>query len=306
MRQVLPPSAHMPPVKADETRQPSTFSPWIIAVGLIAGLLLGLAISWALGPLPESNTEPYQLRTQYRNLYMVAIALEYQQSGNLQRALNKLIALRPVQDPFQALADAACDLAKSGYLQSDSGIRALRLVTDFVSSQGRGGCAEQLLPPAAAGDGVAPEPSPAVDLPSTIALPTKTPPSRPLQPTATLRVVATALPRRQFVPRPASTFCDPDYPALIEVYVVDYLGRGIPGQRIRVRWGSNESIFVSGLKLDRGEAYADFQMDEGIGYAVDMPASSDALGAELKTASCFAPNGRESLKSYRVTFVDEG
>lgn len=284
-------------------RSPASFvSAWLIALGLIAGLLFGLALSWALGPPPESNTEPHQLRDGHRNHYLVAIALEYQYSGDLHEALAKLIALRPGQDPLQELADAACELARDDYLESDGGVRGLRAAVQLYRAQGRSGCADSLLPKEDASATAVVTPEQPADAPAPPPLPTKTPLSRPPQPTATLRVVATAVPRRQFVPLPARTFCDPDLPALMEVYTVDYLGRGIPGQRIRVRWSNGEDTFVSGLKPERGDGYADFQMEEGIGYIIDMPDASDALGAELSTGACFAPNGSQSLKSWRVTF----
>ena len=284
---------------------PSLLSAWLVAVGLIAGLLFGLAFSWALGPPSESNTEPHQLREDDRNHYMVAIALEFKYSGDLRAALQELIALRPGQDPFQELADVACALAMDGFLVSESGMRAVRALTDLYRLQGRSGCAEQLLPGEDTVASSEPAPGPLPDATAPPPLPTKTAQSRPPQPTATLRLVATAVPQRQFLPLPARTFCDLALPALIEVYVVDYLGRGIPGQTIRVRWGNTEDIFISGLKPERGDGYADFQMEAGVSYIIDMPGASVALGAELSTATCFAPNGRESLKSWRVTFRAE-
>ncbi len=292
------------PPLADQPAKPSAsfVSVWLIALGLIAGLLLGLALSWALGPPPERNTEPHQLRDEHRNHYLVAIALEYQHSGDLHAALRKLIALRPGQDPLQELADAACALAGEGYLNSESGLRGLQAAAQLYRAQGRSGCADVLLPDEDASATVEATEAPLADATAPPALPTKTPLSRPPQPTATLRVVATALPQRQFAPLPARTFCDPDLPALMEVYTVDYLGRGIPGQMLRVRWSNGENSFISGLKPERGDGYADFQMEEGIGYIIDMPGASAALGAELSTGACFAPNGSQSLKSWRVTF----
>ena len=294
------PPRHLP----DEQPASSRFSDFAIALGLVAGLLLGLAISWARGPLPESHTAPHQLREDARRHYMAAIALEYQYAGDLRAALEKLVATRPRIDPLQALADAACQLSQGDYLESESGRRALRAMTDLARSQGRSSCAEERLPAAAPILRDAPAPAESVKLPSATPPPTKTPP-RPVQPpTATLRVAATALPQRRFTPRPASSFCDLDNPAMIEVYVVDYLGRGLPGQRIRLRFGDEANILVSGLKVDRGDAYADFQMQAGLGYIIDMPGVADALGAELRATPCFTASGRESLKSYRVTFVE--
>ena len=106
----------------------------------------GLGISWALGPPAQRNTEPFQLNEEDRNHYMIAIALEYQHSGDLHRALDKLVTLRPLVDPLQALADAACDLASSDYSKSESGVKALRMAVRMYRAQGRSGCTEQLLP----------------------------------------------------------------------------------------------------------------------------------------------------------------
>ena len=297
------PQPQVPEADQSASAPASFVSAWLIALGLIAGLLFGLALSWALGPPPERNTQPHQLRADHLYHYLVAIALEYQFSGDTHTALRKLIALRPGQDPFQELADAACELSRGDYLRSESGESGLRAAVQLYRAQGRSGCADLILPQV---DDVvaaeAPHDPPANVTAPPLSLPTKTPLSRPPQPTATLRVVATAVPQRGFVPLPARTFCDPDRPALMEVYTVDYLGRGIPGQRIRVRWSDGEDTFISGLKPERGDGYADFQMDEGIGYIVDMPGASVALGAELSTGACFAPNGSQSLKSWRVTF----
>lgn len=304
----LPPPAWVrpqPPLPQSEPEKPlrPSFLPYgLFSLALVVGLVLGLGASWALGPLPERNTEPFQLGEGDRNHYMIAIALEYQHSGDLHRALEKLVALRPLGDPLQALADAACELASSDYINSASGAGALRMAARMYMAQGRSGCAESLLPaedlpdePAAASDPAAPPPSPTPP-------PTKTPSRRASIATATLRAVATSVPQRTFSPLPASTFCDSTDRALIEVKIVDYLGRGIPGQRIRVRWGDEENVFLSGLKPERGRGYGDFQMDEGISYAIDMPGASEALRADLVTGRCYTESGRESLKSFRVTF----
>ncbi len=281
-------------------RPPAYFSHWVFAFSLIAGIVLGLALTRLQGPMPQSNREPWQLGAPDRQHYMLAIALEYEARGDFVTALNKLIALRPAQDPLQALAEAACDLGSRGYLRDASNIRALRSAVRLYSGQGRAGCAEELLPIEATTSAPT-SPSPAAEKPT--ALPTKMPlPAR--QPENSARQIAPPPPApRHFEARPARSFCDPSRPALIEVYVVDYLGRGLPGQRVRVRWGEQEDIFISGLKAEQGDAYADFQMAEGIDYSIDTPAGGTGLGASLRTGSCYSENG-PSLKSYRITFVE--
>ena len=288
---------------AARKRAPGYFSYSVFAFCLVAGIALGLALTRIQGPLQRSNAEPWQLRAEDRQHYKIAIALEYAHTGDLPGALNKLIAMRPAQDPLGALAEAACALGSSGYLRSASGIKALRSAVTLYSSQGRAGCAEQLLPQEATDAAPDPAIEQAPDAGFATPLPTK-PPLREIESGAPIRRLApTPLPRRSFEARTARSYCDTSNPALIEVHVVDYLGRGIPGQRIRVRWGDKEDIFVSGLKVDRGDSYADFQMEDGIDYAIDMPDAAEPLGASLSTGACYTGN-RRTLKSWRVTFVE--
>ena len=218
-------------------RAPGYFSYSVFAFSLIAGMALGLAITRIHGPRQRSNAEPWQLRAEDRQHYQIAIALEYAHKGDLPEALNKLIAMRPAQDPLQSLAQAACALGSSGYLRSESGIRALRSAVALYASQGRAGCAEALLPLEAtiAATDIASEQTPEAGFATP--LPTK-PPLRDSDSEAAIRRLApTPAPQRKFEARAARSFCDAAKPALIEARVVDYLGRGIPGQRIRVRWG---------------------------------------------------------------------
>ena len=275
--------------------------PALFALGLVAGLLLGLALSWSLGPIPQRNTEPHQLRQADRRHYMLAVALEYAHRRDLSLALEKLIALRPAQDPLDALAEAACELARDGYAMRQGGMNALRMAAELYRAQGRSGCAEDILPL----DALAPTPTPtpdARDLPVATPAPSKTPFVRATDIRAVRYEISTPLPTRQFTPLPARTFCDSERRALIEVYTVDYLGRAIPGQRIRVRFGESEDIFVTGLKPERGAAYADFQMRGDTAYVIDMPGASRSLGTPLRTRLCYTESGRESLTSFRVTF----
>ncbi len=282
-------------------RAPASISNWLFALGLVIGIALGLASTRLYGPLQRDNAEPWQLRPEHSSHFMVAVALEYAHSGDLTMALDKLISLRPATDPLDALAESACQLGSSGYLASPSGIQALRIVAQFYMEQGRSGCAEQLLPPdttptpAASGD----ESGRAVAH-STL-VPTKPPLDAVVQPT---RLVAPTQPaQRRFEAISLRTFCAVDRPAVIEVSVVDYLGRGLPGQQIRARWGAQEDIFLSGLKGDRGLAYADFQMTADTDYTLDMPGAAEPVGASLRTGRCYEGN-RESLKSYRVVFAE--
>lgn len=299
-----------PASRESESRSaPGYFSQATFALSLIAGLLLGISITRVQGPLPRGQAEPWQLRAEDRQHYMIAIALEQAHSGDTQQALRKLIALRPAQDPWGALAAGACELGSRGYLRSPSGIRALRSAVRLYSSQERAGCAEQLLPADAADATEATSAAPG-DHSASIgddARPTPLPTKRPLRQTymatPTRRPAARDAEARSFGVLSVRSFCDLARPAIIEVHVVDYIGRGIPGQPIRVRWGNNEDLFFSGLKVEYGDSYADFQMEENVDYAIEMTGARDPTTSSLSTGDCYTDN-RRGLKSYRVTFVE--
>ena len=297
------------PRDGESNAERSYFSQVAFALSLIAGLLLGLGITRIQGPLPRGNAEPWQLRAQDRQHYMMAIALEYAHRGDTQRALDRLIALRPAQDPWGALAAGACELGSRGYLRSPSGIHALRSAVRLYAAQGRVGCAEQLLPPDASADAFATQAAPGQEAapedgdPRPTPLPTKPPLRQSLLATPTPRLAESDQQERRFAVLSVRSFCDLARPALLEAQVVDYIGRGIPGQPIRVRWGNREDLFFSGLKVEHGDAYADFQMEQDIEYAIEMNGARDPAASSLRTGDCYTDN-RRGLKSYRVTFVE--
>lgn len=311
-QQNLPPPAptslpEQPKFPRHRTRynRPRTYiSRWGLAFGLVFGILFGLGYAWLIAPIEEFDTESYQLRASDKNHFAVAIILEYQQSGDLARAVNKLVELRIGGDPIQAVADVACELASIGYVNNTSGLNALRAMKTFYQLQGRSGCADLLVPNIDSADTqivevVVPTNTPTIPPPPSK---TPTPDFGPQTPTPRINVVPTIVAQRDFEGRIANTFCDPQIPGLIEVFVVQFNGDGIPGETVRVRWEGNSSLFVTGLKLERGESYADFQMEEGQGYTIDMPSLSDPLDTPLIAESCFTEGGDESIKSYRVVF----
>lgn len=277
---------------------------WGLFIGLVLGIAGGLFYAWNIAPLEETETMPHQLRYSDKQHYAVAIAVNFGFESDLNVAISQLLELVPDSpDPIQALADMACDLARTGYVDSSSGLRAVRAMKTFYQLQGRSGCADSLIPDLQ-------------DVPRevTVVVPTHTPTLTP-PPTKTptplivatstpegVVIVPTTRPRRAYEGRINSTFCDSELSGIIEVFVQDFDGNGIPGETIRVRWDGGESTFVSGLKPERGPAYADFQMEAGRGYTIEMPGLSDPVGSVLVADGCFTPEGLEAITSYRVVF----
>lgn len=302
----LPESPEFP--RRSRYTKPRTYvSWWGIFFGMAIGITLGLLYAWQVAPIEEFDTEAYQLRPEDKNHFVVAIMLEYQQSSDLGRAVGKLVDLKLSDDPIQAVANVACELARTGYVDSTSGLNAVRAMKTFYQLQGRSGCADTYIPDISSESQVVevivPTNTPTIPPP-----PSKTPTPDLGQVSATppVRIVPTIAPQRDFEGTIASTFCDPQISGLIEVFVVQLNGDGIPGEVVRVRWDDGDDSFVTGLKPERGDSYADFQMQDGLGYIIDMPGLSDPIASPLVAEPCFTENGDEATKSYRVVFRQIG
>jgi hypothetical protein len=279
----------------------------------MTGILLGLAIgiggallfTWNIAPAQETDTELWQLRDEAKDHFVVAIALSYAHDGDLGSAINQLVALQLPGDPIQAVADTACRLATTGYVNSSSGLRAVRAMMQMYQPQARAGCADSLIDPNDTDGGVVtidlPTPTPTLTAP-----PSKTPTPDSALPTATpaLFILPTVPPQNDFdLISVTPLTCSAGQSGLITVEVYDSNGStGIPGQEIRARWDTGESRFFTGLKPEKGRAYADFQMELGKDYIVDMPGHADPLPQPLSAVPCTAPTGERAIISYRVLF----
>jgi hypothetical protein len=278
----------------------------LLLFGLIVGVAGGLAYAWGVSPVVEYDTEPWQLSQPNKAHYVVAIMLDYSYDGDLNQAVNRLLGLQLPGDPIQAVADIACNLASTGYVDSNSGLRAVRSMMTFYPLQGKQGCADTLLP------GVQETPPPTIGaaevvIPTATFIPpaTKTPtPMGGTGPTSTpIRVVVpTAAPRRNFVLANISTFCSSRESGEIQVLVQDVTGEGVPGQRVRVRWDSGTDQFFTGLKPGEDPGYGDFTMTPGNGYLVDLPNLSEPIAEPLAAVPCTTESGEAATTSYRVIF----
>jgi hypothetical protein len=253
----------------------------------------------------EFNTEPWQLRAEERAQYIVAITLSYAYDGDLSRAVQRLLELHPEGDPIQEVAEVACRLATTGYVDSSSGLRAIRSMMLFYQLQGRSGCADTLIPA---------EAQPTAMITIEASTPTPQPPaSKTPTPETTLRATATApvfvpttVPQSDYELVAIRTYCDVELSGLIEVFVQDFNGQGIPGQPVRARWDGGDSTFYTGLKPERGPGYGDFQMESGKGYTVEMPGLSDPTSQPLVAGPCTTEGGDQAITSYQVFFRPSG
>lgn len=301
------PSGNLAPDKRSKYRRPRRPFSWFgLLLGLGLGILGGLFYAWVGEPRVEFNTEPWQLNASDRAQYIAAITLDYAHSGDLNNAIQRLIAMRPKGDPIQEVADVACNLATTGYANSSSGLRAIRKMMIFYQLQGRKGCADTLISTSEQATQVV-----QIDMPTPTLPPpaSKTPtPESAVQITPTLPavIVPTTPPQISYDLVSINTFCDTELAGIIEVFVQDFNGEGVPGQPIRVRWDKGDSNFYTGLKPERGPGYADFEMERGKGYIIEMPGLSDPSSQPLSAAPCTTDNGKPATISYRVFFRSKG
>lgn len=279
------------------------FSLPAILIGLILGIGGGLFIAWNLAPTQETDTEPWQLRAEAKDQYIVAIALAYSHDNDMGGAINRLVGLQLPGDPIQAVADAACRLATSSYVNSSSGLHAIHSMMKLYQPQQRGGCADSLISADDSQSGVV-----TIDLPTPT--PTLTPPPSKTPTPVTVRstptpvlIMPTTLPQNDFGFLGVNTNCGLDISGLIIIEVYDEDGStGMPAQEIRARWDTGESRFFTGLKPEQSAGYADFQMEDGKDYIIDMPGHADPVPQPLSAVPCTTPNGERATISYRIRF----
>ncbi len=276
---------------------------WGLLLGLLLGVGGGLYYSWMIAPVEEFDIQPHQITDQSKRDMVVAIALSYGHDGDLTAAVERLIALQLGPDPIAEVAFIACELARSGYVDSSSGLRGVRALKQFYQLQGREGCADTLIP-----DTDEERPVVEIDVPTATPTPrppptkTATPEAPRIASTEGVLVVPTVPPSREYDGQISGTFCDVDFTGIIEVFVQNLNGIGQPGEPVRVRWDDGEDRFVTGLKPERSPGFADFYMESGTGYTIDMPGLSDPIPRPLVADGCFTEDGLEGVTSYRVVF----
>jgi hypothetical protein len=87
---------------------------------------------------------------------------------------------------------------------------------------------------------------------------------------------------------------------VIEVFVQNLQGEGLPGIAVTVRNDQNREVFFTGLMLDRDPGYADFTMTAERTYIVGLRDFPQIFTRELTAVPC-SP-GSADRAGYRVTF----
>jgi hypothetical protein len=269
---------------------------WLsLFVGIALGITAGLVYAWQVDPRVVTDTRPAQLSGEGKRNYLVALSLAYAGDNDVIAAATRLNELG---GDWQSLADAACELAQSGYASTSTGLLAIRAMVELAASQGSSSCASGLLPEQA---------------PTTVPLPSGLPPTNTVTPAPTKTQTAEASPTPLApLPSPSATpagdfavvamqpFCEPSAAGRIEVIVREPNDIGIPGVGIEAIWPDGRERFFTGLKADRDPGYADYSMTPGVTYQITLPGLSER--SEPLIADECSAGGETTRRSYRVIF----
>jgi hypothetical protein len=262
--------------------------------GFVMGLVLSLTYGWVLDPRPEPVT-PATLRPEDKELYLKLIALAFAYDEDEARARSRL----------SALADSDIDTKlvnlTERYINQENDVRDIMALVSLTRILGQTSSVMLAFvvtptPLPTATPTLAPTPtprptnSPTPLTPVPTPTPTLTPSPSPTQ-TATRTHTGTATrtptPTPSRSPTPSNTATPgPDSPfgvaqsvalcennpkgGLLRIYVRDRLGIGLPGVKLIVTWSGGKDTFFTGFKPEIDPGYADFQMEKGQLYQVDL------------------------------------
>jgi hypothetical protein len=289
------------PVRRRRSRRNEQRGNLYLLTGLVIGLVLGLAYAWLISPVKYIDTNPKSLAEPYKDGYRQLIALAYAADHNLGRARERLSLLESGGD-VQVLASQAQRMLAEN--QPPQEARALAvLAADLGKPQGAATPTGEKPSPQAVsagatetpGEPTAVETTPATEVSSAIQTPTQPLPTR--TPTITFTPMPTFTPRPTATPLPVldapfklaskKEVCDGSVaPGLLQVIVAGENSKPLPGVKITIKWKGGEETFYTGLAPEIGLGYADFLMETGVEYSLQVGDVSDSPGILRARENC--------------------
>jgi hypothetical protein len=276
------------------------FSPLVFLIGIGIGLAIGLVYAWLINPVVLTGISPAQLSLANRQNYAITISLAYAQDHDLMRAASRMGDLGI---DFQFLADTACNLARTNYASTTTGLIAIRSMTNLAASQNKWGCASTLIAVPTITP-IASTPTPGTPIPSETEVASKTP-SVTIGPTYTpaTPILPTVVQTSAYTLIRVTSFCDPKTPGVIQVNVYDVDGKtGLPGVQIQVTSGDTQDTFFTGLEPERGDGFADVRMTPGGDYTINIDGADKK--PDVQASDCGSKNGK-SVTSYQADYRRE-
>lgn len=288
--------------------------------GFAVGLALSLTYGWVLDPRPVPIS-PADLASYDKKLYIRLIAVAYAHNQDEAQARERLARL-DLADTGQAVIDLT-----EQYIEKERDVRDIKALVAL--SRALGPTTSLMIPfvatptpPPTATPTPAPTPTPRptptstplTPIPTATATPTSTrTPTATATPTLTRTPTAapTATPSRSPTPGPNDPFgvaqsvplCDEA--GLLKIYVRDRLGNGVSGVKIIVRWSGGDDAFFTGFKPDVDPGYADFRMEPGERYRIELAGVNQAgpVPEIMPTKEELCPDlAAEAVPSWQVVF----
>ncbi|MCK4741772.1 MAG: hypothetical protein KAS80_05775 [Anaerolineales bacterium] len=257
------------------------WSYFTLIIGLLLGITAGLFYSWTINPVEYIDSSPDSLREDFKSDYITLIASAYAATGDADRARARLTWVQ-ITDPASTLGR----LAQSGLADGrpDAEVRALAQLAAMLG--------ERPLPLIAS-----PTPRGAATTTPVPPSPTATPAATP-SPTTSPTATASA----PFSLSTKEKICNPALQeAQIQILVLDAAGHGVPGVKALVVWDTGQDIFFTGLKPELGPGFADFTMQEGVTYSLQL-SQGDGLETGVTVESCTDTDGEPFAGSWLFTY----
>lgn len=251
---------------------------WLpVLVGFLIGVPLALYYTWVVDPVEYVQTAPESLREDYRQTYLGLIAQSFETTGDLERAAARLALFEWEDMPAELAALAQRESAAGGSERRAQALAAL--ASQMGADAGR--LAGTSTPRVAASAG-SPVPSPTPSLrrsPTSTRRPTRTP-------------IAVDPDRFNFELVERQDVCqEPGQAPQMMIEVLDQDGDPLPGVELIVLWDEGQDRFFTGLKPEISAGYADFTMQSGVRYAIQV-AGSVLLDDNISTHVCRWENGQ--------------
>lgn len=300
--------------------------------GFAVGLALSLTYGWLLDPRPLPIT-PADLRPADKAAYLRLIALAFAYDHDESRATARLATLG------EPNIDRLLTQVTETYINREADIRDILALIELAQMVGEiSPLMVTFLSTPTATSTATPTPTPTNTTTST-STPTATwtpsPTSTPTRPTATVTPTyefsptptttrrptwtptVTPTPRPTRTPRPTAIptpdpeapfrviqsrlVCDQRTPGVLQIFIRDSQGQGVPGVEIKVSWPDQEDRLFTGFKPDVDPGYADIQIELDTPYQIEL-VTVDTLTPLPEITLTSQAACRETTPSWQLIF----
>lgn len=276
---------------ADATRgKPLIDRRWLILIGVVVGVGLGLYYAWIVEPVVYESVSPARFGATSKEEYIFLVSQSYAANNDWSLAQERLSALEDAN--IQALVEKQLE----AYLRSGQTTDVMRNLSLLAERLGANSVAIDIFLPEVAATSTPPatlQPTPErTRSPSRTPIPTIAATSEPSP---------TPFPKYRLLRR--EQVCHPQYPVpRLEVEIVDSILEPTAGIEVIIQWNEGIDHFFTGFHSDRSPGYGDFEMEPDVVYQVQVADGSPVVD-DLKIEECGEAQGGLA-GGWRLTFQD--